>query len=349
MDIQTLYKKYNYPSKKKLYMLAKLEGIKLTLKDIDDFLSKQHVQQIFSKKIPQKRGHIVSFVPDLRYEMDLVDMSNFSRKNGGYNWILMMIDIFNRKLYAYLLKNKDKNSILDALTKFFKTHHPEIIISDNDTGFNSHLIKKLFDTHESENYMVEPNDHKALGIIDRAIQTIKNIIYKYMKQENTTSYYKTLPFIIEAYNNTPNSGIFNIAPNAVEKNMDNMDKLQIMNHQYDFENRKNRIHFNVGDTVRIRLTKSSFARSFDEKYSDAQYTIISKDKSMATLNDGSVYSVRRLIKTEPVIIPLRKKEALTEAKKEIKGIKKFKKEHLEIDNKEFNKLPKTRLRNNLKK
>ena len=35
---------------------------------------------------------------------------------------------------------------------------------------------------------------------------------------------------------------------------------------------------------------------------------------MATLNDGCVYSVRRLIKTEPVIIPLRKKEALTEAK-----------------------------------
>ena len=170
-----------------------------------------------------------------------------------------------------------------------------------------------------------------------------------MKEENTTSYYKTLPFIIDAYNNTPNSGIFNIAPNAVEKNMDNMDKLQIMNHQYDFENRKNRIHFNVGDTVRIRLTKSSFARSFDEKYSDAQYTITSKDKSMATLNDGSVYSVRRLIKTEPVIIPLRKKEALTEAKKETKGIKKFKKEHLEIDNKEFNKLPKTRLRNDLKK
>ena len=48
--------------------------------------------------------------------------------------------------------------------------------------------------------MLEPNDHKALGIIDRAIQTIKNVIYKYMKQENTTSYYKTLPFIIEAYN-----------------------------------------------------------------------------------------------------------------------------------------------------
>ena len=344
MDIQAIYKKYNYPSKKKLYVLAKLEGVKATLKEIDTFLSKQHAQHIFSKKIRQKEGHIVSFEPDLRYQMDLVDMSNFSKKNGGKNWILMLIDIFNRKLYAYLLKNKSKENILDALTKFFKEHHPEIIISDNDTGFNALIIRKLFDKNEAENYMVEPNDHKALGIIDRAIQTIKNVIYKYMKEENKTSYFKELPKIINAYNDTPNSGIFNIAPNQVDTNKDNVAVLQIMNHQYDLHNRKNRIPFKVGDTVRIRLNKSSFARSYDEKYSDIQYTIMSKDKSMVTLNDGSEYSVRRLIKTEPVIIPERKKDELTEAKKKTKVIKKLKKEHLEIDNKEYKKLPKTRLR-----
>lgn len=116
-----------------------------------------------------------------------------------------------------------------------------------------------------------------------------------------------------------------------------------MNHQYDLNNRKNRIIFKVGDTVRIRVSKSAFARSYDENYSDGQYTIISMDKSMATLNDGSVFSVRRLIKTEPVIKPA-KKDKLTEAKKKTKGIKKFNREHLEIDNKEFKKLPKRRLR-----
>ncbi|MCJ7713085.1 transposase family protein, partial [Candidatus Bathyarchaeota archaeon] len=111
MDIQTLYKKYNYPSKQKLYTLAKLEGVKLKLKEIDSFLSEQYAQQIYSKKVPQKRGHIVSFLPDSRYQMDLIDMSNFSRTNGGFKWILTMVDIFNRKLYAYLLKNKTKDSI----------------------------------------------------------------------------------------------------------------------------------------------------------------------------------------------------------------------------------------------
>ncbi len=151
-----------------------MEGVKLTLKDIETFLSKQYAQQIYSKKIPQKQVHIVSFLSDLRYQMDLVDMSDFSRTNGGFKWIFMLVDIFTRKLYAYLLKNKDKDSILGALTDFFKKHQPEIIINDNDTGFNASVIQKLFEKHDSKSFMVEPNDHRALGMIDRAISSLND-------------------------------------------------------------------------------------------------------------------------------------------------------------------------------
>lgn len=344
MDIQEVYKKYNYPSKQKLYALTKLEGVKATLKEVQQFLDKQNAQQIFSRKIKQKAGHIVSFQPDERFQMDLVDMSNFSMKNQGYNWILMLVDVFNRKIYAYLLPNKNKESIFKALTQFFEKHHPEIITSDNDTGFKSDMIKKLMEKNETINHMVEPNDHKALGIVDRAIQTIKNVIYKYMKQENTTSYSKELARIIKAYNDTPNSGILDIAPNAVEADKDNTDKLQILNHEHDYQNRKNRVHLNIGDTVRIRLNKTTFARSYDEKYSELQYVVTAVDKEKITLDDGNIYSSRRLIKTEPVVIPEKKKDKLTEAKKKTKVLKKLGKEHLEIDNKEYNNLPKTRLR-----
>lgn len=344
MDIQEVYKKYNYPSKQKLYALTKLEGVKATLKEVQQFLDKQNAQQIFSRKIKQKAGHIVSFQPDERFQMDLVDMSNFSMKNQGYNWILMLVDVFNRKIYAYLLPNKNKESIFKALTQFFEKHHPEIITSDNDTGFKSDMIKKLMEKNETVNHMVEPNDHKALGIVDRAIQTIKNVIYKYMKQENTTSYSKELARIIKAYNDTPNSGILDIAPNAVEADKDNTDKLQILNHEHDYQNRKNRVHLNIGDTVRIRLNKTTFARSYDEKYSELQYVVTAVDKEKITLDDGNIYSSRRLIKTEPVVIPEKKKDKLTEAKKKTKVLKKLGKEHLEIDNKEYKNLPKTRLR-----
>lgn len=342
-DLQTLYKKYNYPSKSKLYALAKKEGVKATMKEIEQFLNKQSTQQIFSRKVRQRPGHIVAFQPETRFQMDLIDMSNFAKKNKGYNWIMLLIDIFSRKLHAYLMPNKDEKSILTVLNKFFADHHPDIITSDNESGFKSKSVQKLMDENKTINDMVEPQDHKALGVIDRAVQTIKNAIYKYMKEENTTTYVNELPRIIKAYNDTPHSGILNIAPNDAD-DKENKEAIQILNFKKDIKTRKNHVELSDGDTVRIKLNKNSFARSYDEKYSDKQYTIQSIENGYATLDDGKQYDVRRLIKTEPVVIE-RKSEKLTEAKKEVKKEKRIKREHLEVlGNKQFQQLPTSKTR-----
>ncbi|NBO73011.1 transposase, partial [bacterium] len=283
----------------------------------------QNTQQIFSKKVRQKPGHIVSFQPDSRFQMDLVDMSKFATQNNGYKWIMTMIDIFSRKLYVYLMKNKTEENILAVLNKFFDDHQPDIIMSDNESGFKAKSVQRLMDKEQTDNILVEPNDHKALGVIDRAIQTLKNAIYKYMKEENTTTYIKELPKIVEAYNDTPHSGIMDIAPNDAEKK-ENKDKIQIMNHKFDLENRRNRVKFRVGDTVRIRTNRKSFVRSYDEKYSDKQYTITELNNRRATLDNGEDYDIRRLIKVEKVEIPERTQEKLTERKKEARIERKIK-------------------------
>ena len=343
MELQTIYKKYNFPSKSKLYALAKKEGVKATMKDIETFLNKQNTQQIFSRKVRQKPGHIVSFQPGMRFQMDLVDMTNFSSKNGGYGWIMLLVDVFTRKLYAYRMKSKNETNILAVLNKFFDDHHPDIIMSDNESGFKSKSVQKLMDDNHVINDMVEPQDHKALGVIDRAVQTIKNAIYKYMKEENTTSYSSELPRIIEAYNDTPNSGIMNIAPNDAEQK-ENKEALQILNNRKEQKNLKHGVELTVGDTVRVRLNKNSFTRSYDEKYSDKQYTIKSIEGRKVTLDDGSEIDVRRLIKTEPVIIPERKQDNLSKAKKESKIKKAIAREKLDVQNKQFENLPKEKTR-----
>jgi len=314
-EIKKVWKKYNYPSKVKLVALMKKEGIKAATKEIEIFLNKQNTQQVFSKKIRQKPGHLVSFKPDSRYQMDLIDMSKFSIKNHGYKWIMALIDIFNRKLFVYLMKNKTEQNILEVLNKFFEDHQPDIIMSDNESGFKAKSVQRLMNTQETDNIMVEPNDHKALGIIDRAIQTLKNSLYKFMKEENTTHYIKELQRIVAAYNDTPHSGIMDIAPNDADQKT-NEDMIQVMNYRYDLQNKKNRIIFKIGDHVRIRTNRTAFVRSFDEKYSDKQYTITSIDARRATLDNGIEYDIRRLIKVEKVEIPERKSEKLTERKKE---------------------------------
>ena len=341
MSIQEIWKKYNYPGKSKLIALAKREGVKASIKEIEHFLNTQHTQQVFSKKIKQKPGHIVSFQPDSRFQMDLIDMSNYSMKNRGYHWIMLMVDIFNRKLTAYLMKDKTETSVLNALNQFFKSHHPDIIMSDNESGFKAKKVQELMNKNHTDSNVVEPNDHKALGVIDRAVQTIKNTIHKYMTEENTTKYYDHLPRIIEAYNDTPNSGILNIAPNDADEK-ENKDALQIMNHEFDLENRKNRVHIKEGDTVRIRTEKNAFSRSYDTKFSDKQYTVTKDKRNRAILDNGTEIDKRRLIKTEKVAIP--EKHKLTEARQEAKIKKKLQKEHLEIKNKTFENLPKEKTR-----
>ena len=91
MDIQEVYKKYNYPSKQKIYALTKLEGVKATLNEVQQFLDKQHAQQIFSRKIKQKAGHIVSFQPDERFQMDLIKELLIYIKERKKIWLVPII------------------------------------------------------------------------------------------------------------------------------------------------------------------------------------------------------------------------------------------------------------------
>jgi hypothetical protein len=335
MDIDTIYKKYNYPGKAKLYTLAKKEGLNVTLKSVEQFLNKQAGQQIFTKKVQRKPGHIVAFEPDARVQADLIDVSNFAQQNAGYKFILLLVDVFTRKLYAYLMKSKTEQSIEEALKMFFKNHQPTVLTTDNEAAIAGKTIQQLMERNKVISDMVEVGDHKALSVIDRAVQTVKNAILKYMKVEDTPKYHKHLPEIIEAYNESPHSGILEIAPNDADRK-ENVIALQILNHKKDKQNRKHHIEFKPGDTVRVAVKRGPFARSYDEKYSDAQHTVEKVEDGMATLDDGKQYSVRRLIKTERVVIPVRA-EKLVAAKKETRNRKKVAREDLEIESKEFEK------------
>lgn len=342
--MEDLYRKYNYPGAGKLYKLAQREGIKTTHKKIKEFLSKQHVSQVFRQDKP-KRGFIVAFNPNERVQMDLIDMTKFSQKNKGFSWIFLIVDVFTRKVIAYPMKKKDIENIEDVLMEYFDEHHPDVVTSDNESAFKSRIVQKLMLENEVHHSMVDVGDHKALGVIDRAVQTIKNSIYKYMKDANTTKYVDELPRIVEAYNDTPNEGIIGLTPNEASEKK-NVVELQIVNHKKDLVNRKNRGTFEVGDTVRIRNRKTTFARSYDETYSDEVYTISEMEDRYAVLNllvgnkgqdsrnreydDGQRVSLRRLVKSQDT--GERKRDELKEAKREAKIDRAMKKEDVDAGN-----------------
>ena len=57
-------------------------------------------------------GYVVAFEKMKNLQIDLLDLSKFSKTNKGYKYILIMIDIFSRFVDAIMIK-----------TKILKTQH----------------------------------------------------------------------------------------------------------------------------------------------------------------------------------------------------------------------------------
>jgi hypothetical protein len=122
-DILSFYKKYNRLGAPKLFLLAKSEGIQTTLKDVEAFISSRTEEQQLkeSKNTKQSYGHIVSYNPFNRLQLDIFVLEKYEYYNKGYGYILCIIDIFSSKVWAYPLKTKSLMDTTPAIKTFFST------------------------------------------------------------------------------------------------------------------------------------------------------------------------------------------------------------------------------------
>ena len=70
-------------------------------------------------KRPVKRNRVVVFGIDDQWNVDLMDMTTFSKYNHGNNFILVEIDIFSKYVWLQPLKNKRGESVMKALKNIF--------------------------------------------------------------------------------------------------------------------------------------------------------------------------------------------------------------------------------------
>ena len=108
MDLEKYYKKYNFPASSTLLKLLKNEGIKITKKEVDTFLGTRVEQQqtIITNERKKTLGKIVTYRPLSLIQMDIYVMAKYVTGNKGYKYILCMIDVFTRKVWAYKMKKK---------------------------------------------------------------------------------------------------------------------------------------------------------------------------------------------------------------------------------------------------
>jgi len=247
----------------------------VTLKQVEEFISKQEVAQIHRQTRKTKVfRHIVAVGIDAEWQCDLIDLPKLAKVNNGYRYILTIVDIYSRYIWAIGLKNKKAEDVIAAFEKLFADRKPAILSSDNGKEFlNKKMTKFLHENHIFQRTN-EPGDHNHMGIIERANKTVKTILFKYSAATGNKNWVNVIESICDGLNHSIHS-------TTKRRPVDVVSGLAVPVKQRDVSVKI----IPEGTEVRIVINKGQFGKGYEARWSKALYTIAGRKGNRYYIQD----------------------------------------------------------------
>ncbi len=215
-QLRQLSESLGNPGAQALWLAVRRNGINLMKKDIEAFVKKKGDKQVFSAVQPS-RGKTVGESLDARWQMDLA----FGVAAEGYTAYLVVVNVFDRFTYAVALKSKEPAQVAVALEKLIRDapREPKLISSDNGNEFLG-PVSKLLVKHKIAQAYKAVGDVNAIGVVDRAIQTLKRKLAE-LAAKTGRSWPSLLQQAVRSINDTPKPGVLHgDAPSEVRDDAD---------------------------------------------------------------------------------------------------------------------------------
>ena len=304
-ELQALYEDYGFPAISGFWTIVKREfGSKYTYKDVKRFYDKQAIGEVFKKAKKKDNGMIFAIQPNSTLQIDLIDMQKFSHANGGFHYIAVIVDVYSRKMWAFPLKSKEAADTFSTLSQFLKEHKPHQVMTDFGgewLGPFSKLLETIPTVHDRINVKVD--GHKALGVVDRNIATLKDKLYKFMDHNKNTKWLEILQRSVSAFNKTPHSFLISGGKKTTPNDIYDTPNPEYLGRIISIRQRilaGSKPQFKEGDEVRIRQ-EGAFHRGFQGTYSREIYTVKSASSKNVVLTTGKkVPNDRVLLSNVPI-------------------------------------------------
>ena len=181
-----------------------------------EWLRAQNVYSLYKpvRRRFRRRKYIVSGVDSL-WQADLADVQSIRRWNGGHGYILVVIDVFSKYVWAEPVKTKDAKTVLDAFKKVLSMDErkPQSFMTDKGGEFSNEAMKS-FCTKNNINYYTSQNPDTKAAVAERVIRTLKSRLYRYFEHQKSWKYTDVLPLIVDSYNKSKHRSI-GMAPKDV--------------------------------------------------------------------------------------------------------------------------------------
>lgn len=198
-----------------------------------------------------------------QFQIDLIDIQQYSRWNDNYKYILSAIDTFTRKAWVRPCKDKTSNEILMAFKSILSEAEklPLTLVSDR----GKEMTNKKFTEFCRKNNINYFHNYTSVHapMVERFNQTFQKKLYKFLDHNETRRYIDNLQDFVDSYNESIHSTI-EMSPNEAE-NDENNEKL---NYILSLKNDKIKIEkpkYEINQLVRISLQKGAFHRGYNNQ------------------------------------------------------------------------------------
>ena len=219
-----------------------------------------------------------------------------SSKNNNIKGFIVVIDVFTRYLfYRTFTSRKNLHEPLEAVIKQMKSEYNKTPLNmTGDNEFATTKMQVLAAKYDFKWWFGDAHEKYRTGICERVIRTIKNLIKRYLVENDTTKYVDVLPDLVYNYNHTIHRTINTTPSDAMTTGKVN-------------DKRKANVipQFEVGDKVRVEKRRNAFTKGDVPYFSDEIYEIIGRDRLRYIVKNvktdkkkRKLYAVHQLLKVE---------------------------------------------------
>lgn len=217
------------------------------------------------RKFPRRRVQIRG-LNDL-FQADLVDLRNLARSNGGYKYILFVVNAFSKYAWVEPLKTKSGPEVTQAMAKILaRTTAPKNLQLDSGKEFyNSHFqaLMKKYKINMYSTYSV-----LKASLVERLNRTIKAAIFKNFTIKGNQNWTRDLQAHVDRYNNTVHRTTC-MRPNEVTS----ANEKKLLKTVYRETKSVGKSKFKVGDKVRVSKYKSLFEKGYTPNWTTEVFTV----------------------------------------------------------------------------
>lgn len=238
------------------------------------------IQRHRELKHPQKLKmfrHIEAQRPFDSVQMDLAFLPKLRSPLNRNVWgFIVVIDVFSRYLWIKTFTNRRSLHIplLEIIQqmKLEFNQTPRNMTADNEMATTK--MQQLAANFDFKWWFADPSEKFRTGISERVIRTIKNLIKRYLTQNNTTKYIDVLPDLIHNYNNTYHRTIRTTPYKSITERIsfapsDNRDVEKL----------------EIGDQVRVLQKRNKLTKGDVPYWSEDLYEIVDTDLNRYVLKN----------------------------------------------------------------